>query len=220
MSEHFFQDKSVDKAIEKASRELGVEKESLNVEVIDEKDKSVLGMKWGKTVSIKVLLKDKESEFAPINENPVDISKQSLEKILEFMNIQGSINVTESNNEIVLDVQMEKDVESLFIGRRGKNLDAFQYIINKIVDNKIEGKSKRVVIDSEDYKARRQGRLESMAAKAIKAVKNSGEGYTFPPMKADERRIIHITVKKEGLFTESKGNGIEKKVVIYPSNSV
>ena len=148
------------------------------------------------------------------------MAQESLGKLLELVDIKGKIDVREGDDRIVLDAQIDSDVESLFIGRRGKNLDAFQYIVNKIVEKKTEGKAKRIIIDSEGYRAKRQDRLERMANKAIMTVKSSGADYTFPPMKADERRIIHMTVKKEGLLTESKGKGIEKKVVIYPPNHI
>lgn len=55
-----------------------------------------------------------------------------------------------------------------------------------------------------------------MARKAARKVKSEGSAYTFPPMEAVERRIIHLTMKREGLLTESKGQGRDRKVVVYP----
>ncbi|MBE9502879.1 MAG: Jag N-terminal domain-containing protein [Proteobacteria bacterium] len=226
MSEYFFQDKTSEKAIEKAEKELGLNKESLHIEVLEEKDKSLLGMKWGKICSIKVTIKPQSTGEASLEErvtkveNTAGIAEESLKKLLKLTDIQGDIELSETNDEIILNTNVNDDVEALFIGRRGKNLDAFQYIVNKIVEKKVNCKTKRVIIDCENYRARRIGRIEGMAHKAIMTVKESGEYYTFAPMKADERRIIHMTAKKEGFPTESQGEGIEKKVVIFPPNHI
>ena len=226
MSEQVFQDKTVEKAIEKAEKALGANKDDLHIEILEEKDKSLLGMKWGKKCSIKVTIKPESKGETSLNNavteevNAAGIAEESLKKLLELTNIQADIELSEKDDEIILNTHVNGDVESLFIGRRGKNLDAFQYLVNKIVEKKVNCRTKRVIIDSENYRARRIGRIEGMAHKAIMAVKESGDYYTFPPMKADERRIIHMTAKKEGFPTESLGEGIEKKVVISPPNHI
>lgn len=218
MSEHFFQEKTVEKAVEKAERELGISRERLEIEVLEEKDKSLLGMKWGKTCSIRVTAKDDGRDETPATAEfgAADIAKESLKRLLDLTNIKGDIKTCESEDEIVLETRINGDSGSLFIGRRGKNIDAYQYIVNKIVEKKIDGRVKRIIIDSENYRARKIERIEGIAKKGIMAVKKSGRSYALPPMNAEERRIIHMTAKREGFVTESNGNGIEKKVVIFP----
>lgn len=213
MSGSLFEGKSVEEAIEKAEKELGITRDSLRIEVLEEKDKGILGLKWGKRVCIKVTKKPEDETTADIASD----AAETLGKLISLSGLRGEVESRETFEEIILDVKMDQeDDESLFIGRRGKNIDAYQYIVNKIIGNRVSERIKRIIIDCAGYRAKRTGRIERMARKAAYRVRSEGSSYTFPPMEASERRIVHMTMKDEGLQTESRGQGNERKVVVFP----
>lgn len=213
MTNYTFEGKTIEEATEKAEYELGVGRETLKIEVVEEKNKGVLGRLWGKKVHINVELKETTTQKAEVN------AKDALEKLLNMSGLDGTVEIKETFDEIILDVKVDENDESIFIGRRGKNLDAYQYIVAKIVDSasEREKRGKRVVVDCAEYRSRRKAKLEGMARKAAQIVKSEKKNYSFPPMQAGERRIIHMTIKEEGLQTESRGAGDEKKVVVFPT---
>jgi len=208
MSDLIFEAASLYEAIERAENELGIKRDSFDSEIIEEKNKGILGLKWGKKVSIKVTPKTQQ----------ISAPSEILRKIMNLSGLKGDIEVVETFEEIMLNVQVDSDTEAIFIGKHGKNLDAYQYLVNKMSDKVLTEKGKRVVIDCEDYRKRRRAKLESFARSAAVKVKSEGLKYTFHPMQPDDRRIIHMTIKEEGLTTESKGIGRSRSVVVYPPN--
>jgi len=206
MSDLIIEAGSLEEAIEKTETKLGIKRDEFNIEIVEEKEKGIFGFKWGKKVCIKVFPKGKNIV------EPLEI----LKKMMELSGIDGKINVVDTFDEILLDVQMESDTESLFIGKYGKNLDAYQYLVNKIYEKRFKDNGKRLVIDCADYRKRKKIKLESIAKSAARKVKQEGRKYTFYPMQSDERRVIHMMMKEEGLITESKGTGKARSVVVYP----
>ncbi|MDH3973986.1 MAG: Jag N-terminal domain-containing protein [Deltaproteobacteria bacterium] len=220
MSDLTFEGKTLEEAIALAEKTLGRNRESLTIEVLEDKSKGLLGISWGKKAAIRVI-KDAGGEAerqdrGSLAGEEASAAKEALEKLLLLTSLKGKVDAKETFDEIILMVSLSETEESLFIGRKGKNLDAYQYLVNKIADNLRATRGKRIVVDCADYRARRKAKLEGMARKAIYSVKKENRSYTFPPMPAGERRIIHMTVKEEGLMTESKGFGEEKKVVVLP----
>lgn len=221
MSELTFEGKTLEEAIELAEKTLQQDRGSFRFEILEDKGKGLLGI-WGKKVKIKVTSETDAAEETLSEETArepgqdIAEAKETLEKLLKLTLLTAKVESKETFDEIILTVSLSEMEESLFIGRKGKNLDAYQYLVSKIVDNIRATRGKRILIDCADYRARRKAKLEGMARKAIYNVKKDKRSYTFPPMPAGERRIIHMTVKEEGLKTESKGFGEEKKVVILP----
>jgi len=218
MSEFTFQESTIEKAIEKAEKELGLNRESLEIEVLEEKNKGLLGLKWGKSVVLKAIPKSSVKKYE--GTDAAAIAKESLLKILELSGLKADVELRETFDEIILDTKLDPEIESLFIGRRGKNLDSYQYILNKIVEKKSDDRERRIVVDCQGYRGRRIKNLEEMAKKAVAEVKSSGRPYSFPPMRASDRRIIHMTIKNEGFSTESRGKGDEKKVFILTPDTL
>ncbi len=208
MSDSIFEASSFDEAIEKAEIELGIKRDDFSTEIIEEKQKGILGIRWGKKIRVKVVPNDKKIVEPP----------EILNKIMDLSGINGEVNTVETFDEIVLNVKVDNDTEALFIGKHGKNLDAYQYLVTKMSDNVLKEKGKRLVVDCADYRKRRKINLEGIARSAAQKVKREGVKYTFHPMQSDERRIIHMTMKEEGLVTESKGSRNARSVVVFPPN--
>lgn len=217
MSVYNFEAKTLDEAITKAEKELNASREDLKIDVVETKEKGLLGLSWGKKVIINV---ETKTNGAADSGDMAKIASDSINTLIKMSGLEGEIEVSETFDEIVINVSLEEKDESLFIGRRGKNLEAYQYMVNKVVDSASSSRGKRIVIDCAEYRSRRRSKLESMASKAAHTVKTEKKNYSFPPMPASERRIIHMTIKEEGLKTESRGSGDEKRVIVYPNNQI
>ena len=217
MSVYSFEAKTLDDAIIKAEKELNTSREDLKIDVVETKGKGLLGLSWGKKVTISVEPKAKGTA------DSADMAKtasDSINTLIKMSGLEGDIELSETFDEIIINVRLDEKDESLFIGRRGKNLEAYQYIVNKVVDSTTAARGKRIVIDCAEYRSRRRSKLEAMASKAAHSVKTEKKTYSFPPMPASERRIIHMTIKEEGLKTESRGSGDEKRVIVYPNSQI
>jgi spoIIIJ-associated protein len=116
-----------------------------------------------------------------------------------------------------LTVQVRGDDVSLLLGRNAELLDALEYVSNRAFAREA-GRDGRIVFDSGSYRSRREKELQLMAAKAAERVRTSRTPFTFDPMSPNERRIIHTAlIEDKTIRTESKGDGIDRKVVIYPA---
>ena len=107
-------------------------------------------------------------------------------------------------------------VQRLLIGRKGKTLDALQFIVNKIVNKALE-KKVRVAVDSENYRQRREDSLTQLALRMGDKAKRIKKPVTMNPLNPRDRRIVHLALKEDdNLDTRSRGEGLLKKVVIIP----
>ena len=128
------------------------------------------------------------------------------------LGLEASVNITDRGEELVAD--LVGDDLGLFIGRHGSTLDAVQYLANIIVFRGLEGR-KRVIIDAEDYRDRREEVLRSLAERAASEVMKGKMEYEMKPMSAAERRIIHIHLQdREGIVTTSEGREPFRRVII------
>ena len=223
MTDRIFEGKTLEEALCRAEEALGKGRDALAIEVLEETEKGMLGLKWGKRVSIRAAERSGTPSASPAVRGTASVpadtgaaARETMARLLTLSGLQGEIAVEETDEEILLTVRVGEEEESLFIGRKGKNLDAYQYLLGKLLEDRSGAKGKRIVLDCADYRARRRSKLEEMARQAAGIVRTEGRSYAFPPMPANERRIIHMTLKEEGLLTESRGTGEEKKVVAFP----
>ena len=131
------------------------------------------------------------------------------------MQIDSPVSVEETEEAIVLNI--EGNGSGLLIGKRGQNLDAIQYIVNKAVHHSVNG-HKMIIIDTEDYRERREESLVAMAMKLGEKVKKTKKPVTVGHMNAHDRRIIHIAIQNDAtLTTKSRGEGEYRKILILPA---
>lgn len=220
MTVYNFEAKTLEEAITKAETKLNASREDLKIDVVETKERALLGLSWGKKVSITAEPKTKGTTKDGDGTDMVKTASDSIKTLIKMSGLEGDVEVSETFDEIVINVGLKEKDESLFIGRRGKNLEAYQYIVNKVVDSTTSERGKRIVVDCAEYRSRRRSKLEAMASKAAHTVKADKKNYSFPPMPASERRIIHMTIKEEGLKTESRGSGDEKRVIVYPNSQI
>lgn len=158
-----------------------------------------------------------DPETTPVNtrEEEIAIAKEALENILALIPMEG-ITVKGRLEDGSVNLNIEGDKTGLLIGRKGKTLDALQFIVNKIVNKSLEKRS-RVIIDSENYRLRRQEFLVQMALKMGDKAKKIKRPVTTNLLNPHDRRIVHLALRDDDeLGTKGKGEGILKKVVIIP----
>lgn len=161
------------------------------------------------------VMADPETPALNSREDEIAIAKEALENILALIPMEG-ITVTGGLEDGSITLNIEGDKTGLLIGRKGKTLDALQFIVNKIVNKSLEKRS-RVIIDSENYRLRRQEFLVQMALKMGDKAKKIKRPVTTNLLNPHDRRIVHLALRDDDeLGTKGKGEGILKKVVIIP----
>lgn len=194
--------KSVEEALRLALIELDATREQVEIEVLDEGSKGFLG------------IGAKETRIRVSKRNSVtDIAKTFLSSILKEMNISAEIEVAQV--EEALNINMIGEDMAILIGKRGQTLDSLQYLVSLVV-NKERDDYLRVVLDTENYRAKRKETLESLADKLASKVKKSRKNVILEPMNPYERRIIHSALQNNpNVSTKSEGDEPYRKVVIY-----
>jgi spoIIIJ-associated protein len=142
-------------------------------------------------------------------------ARRLLEGILTRMQISSPVDVEETEEAIILNIR--GDGSGLLIGKRGQNLDAIQYIVNKAVHHSANG-HRMIVIDTEEYRKRREESLVALAMRLGEKVRKTKKPVTVGHMNAHDRRVIHMAMQDdETLTTKSRGEGEYRKIVILPA---
>jgi spoIIIJ-associated protein len=112
-------------------------------------------------------------------------------------------------------IDLAGEDSGLLIGRRGQTLQALQFLVNMIVRKEFD--DVRVLLDVENYRQRRESSLRDMAVKVAARVAQTNRSITLEPMPPADRRIIHTSLTDDpGVATESTGEGEARKVTIMP----
>ncbi|MBQ6146974.1 MAG: protein jag [Clostridia bacterium] len=167
---------------------------------------------------------EKEAQ-APVEELPYSKelaeeldSAKFLQELLNKMGVNGTVSAFE--NEEGIKLKIDSDTDGLLIGRRGETLDALQYIVS-LYENKDrkENGYRRVSIDTEGYRARREDTLKRLARRNALKVAKSGRSFAMEPMNPYERRVIHSALQSfRGVTTHSEGEEPNRRVIITPED--
>jgi spoIIIJ-associated protein len=162
---------------------------------------------------------EEEGYWESIDEKEDDTEKglmwlrTTLQEIIALMGIKAHVEAQKREGGIFFDIK--GDGSGLIIGKHGQTLDALQYIINKIAANRYRELKERIILDTENYRARRVEALQNMALRLREKVKKMKKAVTIGPLNPQDRRVIHITLSEdEDVQTESKGEGFYKRLVI------
>jgi spoIIIJ-associated protein len=143
------------------------------------------------------------------------VAKETLLAILALMKIEAQVTVEDTPEAISLTLRGAD--EGLLIGKRGQTLDALQYVVNKIL-SKQGRENKQVIVDTEDYRKKREEALVSLAENVSQKVRKTKKPVTLDNMTARERRIIHLTLQNDDtVVTKSSGEGHHRKIIVRPS---
>ena len=195
--------KTVEDAINNALTELKVTRDKVEVETIDEGSKGFLNIIGVKPAKIRVTVK-RDSLYE---------AKTFLTEVLQSMSMKAEIKLKEENNEIKIDLIGPN--MGLLIGYRGETLDSLQYLVSLVINKNHDEEYKRVILDTENYRAKREETLKRLASKIAYKVRVSGRVLKLEPMNPYERRIIHSTLQNDSyIYTFSEGEEPYRRVVV------
>ena len=197
--------KNVDEAVELACQELGVSRDSVEIEILELPKKAFFGLKVT-PAKVKVTFEKTKG----------DLAAEYIDEILKAMGVSAQINV--ENTEDGALIKLEGDDLGVIIGRRGETLDALQYLAS-LVANRSEGDYFRITIDSGNFREKREATLKNLAAKISAQALRTGRSVTLEPMNPYERRIIHSAVQNiDGVVSTSSGEEPHRCVIVSPTN--
>jgi spoIIIJ-associated protein len=240
--------RTVEEAVNAALKVLGVSREEIEVEVLSQESRGILGSILGYS-SAKVRVTKRpapepvervphpaETERQPVRpaaepeRRPVrpaeaegaersELAVQAAEiadEILKLMGINAQAVITEdSPEEVALDIHSEEDL-GLLIGRHGQTLAALQLLVAMIANRHApEEERRRVIIDAEGYRERRDRSLEAMARSAAQQAKRSGRPVTISSLTPRERRIVHLALADDPtVTTRSEGEDPNRSIIV------
>lgn len=197
--------KTTEDAIEIACKHFSSTEDELNIEILKKKSISIFGIIGSKKVKIKA---------TPKTDSALLIARDTLKKITLLMSVDTEISAEKKDGNIFLNIQGNSS--GILIGYKGKTLEALEFIVNKAV-NKAYGKKIRVIVDSENYRQKKEESLKELAFKMSEKVKTTGKVAVINPKSPYDRRIIHLALKNDcEVQTRSKGEGLFKKILIIP----
>jgi len=149
------------------------------------------------------------------------VIKSTVMELLEKMDVQAGLTVQkiyqEDEDREVVHVNIEGSDLSFLIGRRAETLNALQYITSLMVNKKLN-QWVPLQLDIQNFRQRRELELQKLARRMAEQVISTGRRQCLEPMSANERRTIHIELRKNDLvYTESIGEEPNRKICIYPA---
>ncbi len=209
--------RTLDEAVDAALIQLGESRRNVDVKVVSESPEETV-------VEVSVI------EAAPAaaqtgagstggpataGDEAAEAARASVEQLLSHMGIRASVTVRgSSEGSIVVDVS-GRDL-GMLIGWRGETLRALQTITNLIASRQI-GPERRVIVDVERYRQRREHTVREIAFRAARQVKATGDPITLDAMQAFERRAIHLALEDDpDVSTASIGEEPDRRVVVGP----
>lgn len=203
-----FEGKTTEEAIAQAMAYFQLPSERLDIEIISVGSPGLFGL-GGRKARIRAGIKETaETEL-------LTLARDFLERLLELMQEKATVT-GEQDEEDRISLTIDAEDAGLLIGKQGQTLEALQYLVGKMVSHRTRRKV-RVVVDIESYRARQQEALTQLALKSGEKAKKSGKPVTLNPMNPHDRRIIHLALQGDKeVKTMSRGEGLYKKVVVYP----
>ncbi len=214
-----FEGKNEKEAIDRAIEELGLDRNEIDFEIVEAKRPGIL-FRGGK-VKIRVHMSEEmdgpEEEEAGRDGPPVPQGEFET-KIIEYtrgllsrMGFPSQITVSfREDRRLGLDI--ESDGSGILIGKQGKTLEALQFIVN-LAAGRMGGDSTRIVLDTQDYRSRRERSLIRMANQVAEQVRRGRDSQLLEPLNPFERRLIHTSLARYGdIETISEGDGLYKRI--------
>lgn len=195
--------KNISEALQNALRELKLTEDKIEYEVIDEGSRGFLNLIGTKPAKILVKVKRDYNEEVRV----------FLRSILDNMAIQAEIRIRE--DEDILYINLNGPKMGLIIGYRGETLDSLQYLASLVVNKGHDIPYKKVVLDTENYRKKREETLIRVAEKTAYKVRKTRRSYKLEPMNPYERRVIHSALQdNEYVYTFSEGDEPHRRIVV------
>jgi spoIIIJ-associated protein len=234
---------TIDEAIGKALGILRVERDRVEVEILEDAKRGLLGFGGrparvratvrpplaGSTVTAGEVPRGTPAVPTPVAATSVsgsesvaagDRPREVLEQILHHLSLACTVTVHPVDEDGSMRLALEGGESGLIIGRRGETLDALEYLVNRIAFRDDGSAAHRIVLDVEGYRERRRSSLEEMARRMAEKATEGARIVALNPMSPRDRRIIHLTLQGvEGISTRSQGTGYYRRVLVVPANA-
>jgi spoIIIJ-associated protein len=226
-----FEGKNEEEAINKAIESLGLDRDDIDVEIVEAKKAPFLF--GGGKVKIRVHLEE-EREEVPESIGPTgsiepagslepdgDFENQIIEfanGLIERIGISAQVQIAfRRDNKLGIDIDSADS--GILIGKRGQTLEALQTIVN-VAASRIQESHPRIIVDSQNYRSRRERSLIRLAHQTADEVRRTRDSRLLEAMNPFERRLIHTTLSKErDVDTNSEGEGLYKRVRVFYKGS-
>ena len=230
-----FSGKTVEEAIQNGLKALNITLADAQIKVIEEGKKGIFGI-GAKPAIVKVVKKEVTEtetvekveeiiEETVIKEEVVETPATSedslravefLKNLFNYLNIDATMVATET--EKLIKITLQGEATGNLIGYRGEVLDSFQTLAGAVA-NKGRENYRRVIVDCEGYREKREETLKSLAVKLADKAVAKGRKIKLEPMNPFERRIIHSALAgREDIKTQSEGKDPSRYIVIIPNN--
>lgn len=237
--------KTVDNAITDALIELGATTEQVEIQVLEKGSKGFLGF-GAKDARVRVTLKERpqaqdllqssevehtpsmsrqevedkkhdeqvsQKEITPITQ-ATETAEKFLKDVLTEMGLNATLETQQVGDRVYINILGEK--MGMVIGKRGDTLDALQYLTNIVVNKGHHGYVK-IMLDTENYRKRREDTLRKVAYKFAKKAEQTKKPAILEPMNPYDRRIVHSALQdSKTVKTHSEGKEPFRRVVITP----
>jgi len=231
---------SIEEAVAKGLQDLGLSEADVDIEILDEGKKGLLGLGTRQArVALKIKPQKEETEkptpevdqslpdeavdriTSEEESEEVSIARETINILLEKMHVNADVSVKLGNGDVNRVAPVLIDIEgkdlSFLIGRKAETINALQYITSLMVGREL-GRWVPLVIDIQGYRTRREDELRKLAQMIAEQVIGTGRKQALEPMPPNERRIIHIELRDNPLVeTESVGEGSQRKVTVRPA---
>ncbi|MBQ9730364.1 MAG: protein jag [Clostridia bacterium] len=223
-----YKGKTVEEAVELALQELGATKEEVEIHVLEEGKKKLFG---SVPARVEVAKKDVETvEEEPISAEKMLETLSSVEKkdvytdgeravlflegLLRELKVDACTKLIKEDKKIEIEITANKT--TFVIGKRGEVLDALQTLAGAVANTGRED-YKRVVVDCENYREKREATLQKLAENLAQKAVRIQKKIKLEPMNPYERRIIHAALSDyEGITTQSEGKEPHRYIVVIP----
>jgi spoIIIJ-associated protein len=163
-------------------------------------------------VKIRVTRRDGPNE---VNNETSDIIRGIIAEVLGFMGVEYTLTIEASDDTTFVNISSD-GLDGLLIGRRGETLSSIQHIVNRVFTGRTQRHSK-ITVDVGGYVHRQHRLLIEKAHRLADRVRRTQREGEFEPLKASERRIIHLAVAEfDDVTTYTIGDGLLRKVVLTP----
>lgn len=196
--------KTVDEAVDLGLQRLEVDRDQVDILVVEEPQKGFLGFIGGKPAVVELKLKP----------DPLKEATIFLRETIDKMGISASVEKEDRREGVYLNIS-GVDI-GVLIGKRGQTLDSLQYLVNLVANRQSESYF-RIHLDAEGYRERRKEALETLADRLSKKALRTKREVRLEPMNAHERKIIHTALQNvKGVSTYSDGVEPHRRIVVVP----
>ncbi|MBU0629907.1 MAG: KH domain-containing protein [Candidatus Margulisbacteria bacterium] len=197
--------KNVEDATKAAVAVLGVDRDLVEIRVINEGKAGMMGLIGGEEAEVEGIVKESGAEEA----------KQILQNILDKMGFLAMTEISSQKEDNIV-ISIKGEDMGRIIGKSGSMLKSLETLINAMIW-KYMGKRFYISIDAGGYKDKREQALQRLATDVADEVIRTGESKAMPRLEPSDRRIIHIFLQEDGrVKTYSEGEGKDRKLIVAP----